>query len=94
MAYIVGYVTAEERAELERRGWEVEEASRYNLVGDNDEYLFTKPDPEMQPVVIWVDSDLFEVMDGPDWEKGEEESETKRRDEKHGLYPEHEDPGN
>jgi hypothetical protein len=72
MAYIVGYVSAEERKELERRGWEVEDAERYNLIGDLDEYLLSHPDsdPDVQAVVVFVDNSVFDVMDGPDWEKG------------------------
>jgi hypothetical protein len=33
MAFIIGYVTEEERKELERRGWDVEDAHDYALVG-------------------------------------------------------------
>ena len=70
MAFLVGYVSPEEKAELTRRGWEVEPAERYNLIGDLDEYLLGGPHGDDEAVVIFVDNDLFSIMDGPDWDKG------------------------
>lgn len=64
MAYLCGYVTDREKEELERRGWEIEEAPAE---------LTPKappPDGESQYVMVWVDNDLFSIMNGPDWEKG------------------------
>jgi hypothetical protein len=61
MAYIVGIVTASERSELERRGWEAEPCPA-ELVpegADADDYA-----------LYFVDAAVFDVMDGPDWEKG------------------------
>ena len=72
MAYIIGFVTKEERKELERRGWDVEEASRYNLIGDDGDHLLYEPNGDQEAIVIYVDTDVFEVMDGPDWDKGPE----------------------
>ena len=71
MAYIVGYITKAERKELERRGWEVEYAKDYDMIGDSDKHLLSPTDPDIQAVVIFVDANVFQVMDGPDWEKGQ-----------------------
>ncbi len=73
MAFIVGYITKEEKQELERRGWEVENATDYGLVGDLSDHLLaqTPIDPKMIAVAIFVDNSVFDVMDGPDWEKGD-----------------------
>ena len=67
--FVVGYVSKEERAELERRGWDVEDASRYNLLGDTDDYLLACPHDGDEAVVIFVDTSVLDVMSGPDWEK-------------------------
>jgi hypothetical protein len=66
MAYIIGLVTHEEEAELLRRGWVIEQPPP-SLVDDPDEGA---PPDGMQMIMIWVDSDLFAIMDGPDWDKG------------------------
>ena len=65
MAYIIGIIDEKEEQELIRRGWELEEPSEKMLealgeMRDSKRYRMT-----------WVDSSMFEVMDGPDWEKGE-----------------------
>lgn len=72
MAYIVGYVTRKEREELQRRGWQVEPAKEYNLVGKHAHALLAGPKKGDEAVVIFVDSSVFEVMNGPDWDKGVE----------------------
>ena len=59
MAYIIGLLNETEQAELERRGWSVEDAPE-----DFDETLLNLK-------MVWVDNDMFQIMDGPDWEKGE-----------------------
>ena len=64
MAYIVGILTATEEAELKRRGWEVEEAPPIDF-GTGTRSLPSKP---MR--MVWVDQDMFKIMDGPDWDKG------------------------
>lgn len=77
MAYIVGIVSKSEKEELERRGWEVEPAKDYCLIGDNtsdDTKLFSSELAECckrdgsELVVIFVDANVFDVMDGPDWD--------------------------
>ena len=71
MAFIVGYATNEEVTELERRGWEVEDAQKYNLVGEDPEFLVgTPPEAQERVIAIFVDNGVFDVMNGPDWEKG------------------------
>lgn len=60
MAYLIGNVTADEAAELERRGWELE----------------TPPpelSPKLaqvagvRRVMVWVDANLLDVMSGEGW---------------------------
>lgn len=62
MAYIVGLCSEEEIKELERRGWDIEEAPK----------SLTSPDCRdgLKTVMVWVDSSMFVIMDGPDWDKG------------------------
>ena len=73
MAFIAGFATKTEIAELTRRGWEVEPAEKYNLVGDGEGFLMEEPTheapEETQAVVVWVDSSMFDIMSGPDWDK-------------------------
>ena len=72
MAYICGLTTKEERDELKRRGWELEPCPAELIP------VLTNPTMSYDPrsehpedyIMIWVDTSLFEVMDGPDWEKG------------------------
>lgn len=72
MAWIVGLVTEAEIAELTRRGWEVEDAEKHNIVG-RDRLIDVDPeDKTFKAVVVYVDTNLFEIMDGPDWEGGQE----------------------
>jgi hypothetical protein len=70
MAYIVGYVTKEEKARLEKRGWEVEPAEEYGLVGPDPSKMLSGPEGDNEAVVIFVDSDVLTIMSGPDWEQG------------------------
>lgn len=58
MAWIIGGVTKEEAEELKRRGWDL-----------------LKPESVLPPfpkdtVAVFVDNDLFKIMNGPDWEGG------------------------
>ncbi len=72
--FVAGFATAEEIRELERRGWEVEPAEKYNLVGKGEGFLMEPPTNDdnesgTRAVVVFVDNSLFNVMDGPDWDK-------------------------
>jgi beta-lactam-binding protein with PASTA domain len=69
MAFLVGYVTKEERRVLEERGWDVEDAKEYDLVGEEDKFLVGLPPQGSDVVCIFVDSSVFDIMNGPDWEK-------------------------
>lgn len=61
MAYIVGLVTPEEEEELERRGWVIESPpTELRTEGEGD---------GMRTIMVFVDSNLFTIMDGPDWDK-------------------------
>lgn len=64
MAYVVGLVSAEEKAKLENNDWEVESAYDYNLIGDGK--LIEKREEweafGLEPIVIFIDSDVLEVM--------------------------------
>lgn len=72
MAFIAGYATKKEIEELTRRGWEVEPAEKSGLIGE-DRLMEAPADDggpeEIKAVVVWVDSSIFDIMDGPDWEK-------------------------
>jgi hypothetical protein len=70
MAYIVGLVSKSEREELERRGWDVEDAADYQLVGSHKHALLEGPKNGDEAVAIFVDANVFAVMSGPDWDKG------------------------
>jgi hypothetical protein len=64
MAYIIGIIDEKEEQELIRRGWEIEVPSEHLLealgeMTQSKRYRMT-----------WVDSSMYEVMDGPDWDKG------------------------
>jgi len=72
MAYIVGLAAKDEIEELERRGWEVEDAPAYfgspEGSGSIDEKALKSGD--VRYIMVFVDTDLFKVMSGPDWERG------------------------
>jgi hypothetical protein len=64
MAYIVGLLSDQEEAELKRRGWEVEPAPNVDFdTGKTSNFLRSMR-------MVWVDQDMFKIMDGPDWDKG------------------------
>ena len=65
MAYIIGLLKPEEERELERRGWELEEPP-VALVP-------REPTPGTRMRMVFVDSDMFNVMSGPDWDQGPED---------------------
>jgi hypothetical protein len=64
MAYICGIVTTEEMKVLHQRGWDIEDCPK-ELIPDGgnaaDNYI-----------MVWVDASVFDVMNGPDWEKKED----------------------
>jgi len=64
MAYIVGVLSEDEAKELERRGWDLEPAPAG----------LEPPAGELAPgfccKLVFVDTSMFDVMSGPDWEKG------------------------
>lgn len=62
MAYIVGVVTPEEAAALERRGWELEPAPAALVPAGEDPGRYR---------MAFVDVSMFEVMSGPDWDADE-----------------------
>jgi hypothetical protein len=64
MAYIIGLLSPEEEAELKRRGWTVELAPNVDFDTGNTSHL-----PHRMRMV-WIDQDMFTIMDGPDWDKG------------------------
>jgi hypothetical protein len=57
-------VSPEEEAELKRRGWELEEPP------EELKTVLVSGDPD-RTRMVYVDNDMFSIMDGPDWEKGE-----------------------
>jgi hypothetical protein len=66
MAFLVGLVTPDEETELKRRGWVIEDPPS-DL---REEATEDPPQDGMRVVMVWVDNDLFTIMDGPDWDKG------------------------
>lgn len=62
MAYVIGYLTPDEEAELQRRGWEIEPAP--------SDLVPTKAKDPDRIKMVWVDTSMFDVMNGPDWDKG------------------------
>jgi len=62
MAYIIGLLSRAEAEELEQRGWRLEDPPKdlepESALGDGESFR-----------MVWVDSSMFEVMSGPDWEK-------------------------
>jgi len=64
MAWIVGHTTEAERTELRRRGWGLKTPPKcYQAdLGVED---------GIESVEVYVDTNLFEIMSGPDWDKGE-----------------------
>ncbi len=75
MAYVVGLLTVAEKEELERRDWEVEPGPT-TLLPDPDKCVRWKEDddywvydyPPVLWCMVWVDTSMFEAMDGPDWQ--------------------------
>ena len=66
MAYIIGIATPKEITELKRRGWRIEDPPPQLKVD-----VAGAPFPiEDKWIMIYVDNDLFSIMDGDDWEKG------------------------
>lgn len=88
MAYVVGLLTVDEKVNLELRGWDVEpgpvdlletdphHGGEIHIWEGNDEFL-CRVGPNDDTVflwcMVWVDSSMFEVMTGPDWEGPVEE---------------------
>lgn len=72
MAWVIGYASDEEITELRARGWEVEDAARYNLVGQHDHYLLKAPWKGDKAIAIWVDTSVMDIFNGPDWDKSKE----------------------
>jgi hypothetical protein len=64
MAYVIGLLGEEELAELESRGWEFEDCPAQLIPRD------IPVDERRKMKMVWVDAGMFDVMSGPDWEKG------------------------
>lgn len=63
MAYLIGLLTDKEQTELISRGWEFEKPP-FELTPRPDELP-----PDMEFKMVFVDTNLFDIMNGPDWEK-------------------------
>lgn len=81
MAYVIGILSLEEQAELEHRGWQVENAPPVDFDHPNEVHFIA---PTEQLKMVWVDSSMFEVMNGPDWHLN---STKEKADEDTGNYP-------
>lgn len=74
MAYLFGIVTEEEAEKLEALGWELEDPADVmremeKTLTDTRNDCGTKRTTGRRFVGCFVDSDVFEIMTGPDWEK-------------------------
>jgi hypothetical protein len=65
MAFIIGDMSTEEKAELERRGWICEPCP--------EELRSNFPLQGVERVLIFIDANMFEIMNGPGWSKEPEE---------------------
>jgi hypothetical protein len=68
MAYVVGFLSEDEERVLVSRGWELEPSPRELVPSDPPTFA-----PDSHPSrfrMVWVDASMFEIMNGPDWEKG------------------------
>jgi hypothetical protein len=63
MAYVVGFLSEDEERVLASRGWELEPSPRELVPSD-------PPQNPSRFRMVWVDASMFEIMNGPDWEKG------------------------
>jgi hypothetical protein len=75
MAYLFGLVTKKEAAALKKRGWTLEDPQdmieeAQDTAGDLHERQQAGTDKGNAFVGVYVDTNLFEVMSGPDWDKG------------------------
>ena len=57
MAWLIGLMSVSEEEELKRRGWEVENAAEIGF-------------PDRYHRAVFVDSGMFDIMDGVGWEEG------------------------
>lgn len=57
MAWLIGLMSGSEEEELKRRGWEVENAAEIGF-------------PDRNHRAVFVDNDMFDIMDGVGWEEG------------------------
>jgi len=64
MAYLFGKVTPKEAAALEAAGWELEDPDKVA----REACASDVKDPDKM-VAVFVDSDLFAIMTGTDWEE-------------------------
>jgi hypothetical protein len=60
VAYVIGILSEEEEAELTKRGWKFEPAPDELVSTDGFKSRFR---------MVWVDSSMFSIMNGPDWDK-------------------------
>ena len=63
MAYVVGFLSEDEERVLASRDWELEPSPRELVPSD-------MPQSPSRFRMVWVDASMFEIMNGPDWDKG------------------------
>ena len=69
MAYIIGLISKKEEKELKRRGWELEDPPEHYDDWNNPIDRYAEKDG-LRYRMVYVDNDMFAIMNGPDWEKG------------------------
>jgi len=68
MAYIVGFLSEDEERVLASRGWELEPSPAE--LAPSDPPTFAPDGYASRFRMVWVDASMFEIMNGPDWDKG------------------------
>ena len=69
MAYLVGVVSNKELDTLIERGWDIEIPPLALIDTDHYDVQGVSKDGNSNMIMIFVDSDMFAIMSGPDWEK-------------------------
>lgn len=63
MAYVIGILSRIELNTLKHRGWDLEEPPKELIPKDIPKDYVCK--------MVFVDTSMFDVMSGPDWDTGE-----------------------
>jgi hypothetical protein len=73
MAFVVGFLSEDEERVLASRGWELEPSPRELVPSE-------LPENPSRFRMVWVDASMFEIMNGPDWDKRTAANENGKED--------------